>query len=320
MKRLAYWFALAGLMASGLAQAQAWPAKPVRWIVPNAPGSSPDIVARLAADRLSKALGAPFVVDLRAGGQGLPAAEATARAAPDGYTLLQAGQNLLASNLYMFKSLSYDPVRDFTPISMVVESAPFALAAYPGTVVSTMPELAALARKQPGKLSYGASAVLGPILGQWLMKVAGIDMTLVPYKDTMQSAQDTISGLTQMVIIAYPSIEPLVKAGKLRLIAVSSPKRFPGLEQVRTLAEDYSGFSVAGWFVLVGPARLPAEITRRLNREMDAFIKEPETQARMTSFGFISSGASTAPALDQFLTGEREKWRRIVNEVGLKPE
>ena len=220
----------------------------------------------------------------------------------------------------LFSKLPYDPVKDFTPVAMVVESAPFALAAYPGTGVNTMPELAALAKKQPGKLSYGASAVLGPILGQWLMKVAGIDMTLVPYKDTMQSAQDTIGGLTQMVIIAYPSIEPLVKAGKLKLIAVSSPKRFPGLEPIRTLAEDYAGFSVAGWFVLVGPAKLPNEISLRLNREMDAFLKEPETQTRMRGFGFAASGASNAAGLEDFLKNERDTWKRIVADVGLKPE
>jgi tripartite-type tricarboxylate transporter receptor subunit TctC len=319
-----WWKCVSGLsMAfalSGLAAAQQWPAKPVRWIVPNAPGSSPDIVARMVADRLSRELGQSFLVDLRAGGQGIPAAEAVARAAPDGYTLLQAGQNLLASNPYLMKSIPYDPARDFTPVAMLVESAPFVLAVNPNTGANTMPDLAALARKQPGKLSYAASASLGPILGQWLMKVANIDMVLVPYKETMASAQDTISNLTQMVIIAYPSIEPLVKAGKLRVIAVTSGRRFPGLESVPALAEHYPGFQLAGWFVVAGPAKMPAEISQRLNREVDAFLREPETQKRMTSFGFIASGALAPAAVDEFLRSEREKWKRIVQEVGLKPE
>jgi tripartite-type tricarboxylate transporter receptor subunit TctC len=274
----------------------------------------------MAADRLSKALGQSVVVELRAGGQGIPAAETTARAAPDGYTLLQAGSNTLTSNMYLMKSIPYDPTKDFSAVAMVVESAPFVLAVHPGLGVSTMPELAALARKQPGKLSYAVSASLGPILGQWLMKVANIDMVLVPYKETMQSAQDTVSGLTQMVIIANPSIEPLVRAGKLRVIAVTSARRFPGLESVRTLAEDFSGFNLAGWFVLVGPAKMPGEIVQRLNREVDAFVREPESQKRMTAFGFIASGAMTPAAVDEFLGTERDKWRRIVKEVGLRPE
>ena len=312
---------LAAALASPFhASAQAWPAKPIRWIVPNAPGSSPDIVARMAAERLSKTLGQSVVVDLRAGGQGIPAAEFTARAAPDGYTLMQSGQNTLASNPYLMKSIPYDPAKDFTAIAMIADSAPFVLAVYPGSGVNTMPELAALARKQPGKLSYAASASLGPIVGQWLMKVAGVDMTLVPYKETMQSAQDTITGLTQMVIIAHPSIEPLVKAGKLRLIAVTSPRRFPGLDNVRTLAEDYNGFNLSGWFVLAGPAKMPSEIVQRLNREVDLFLKDPETQKRMTGFGFLAAGAMTPVQVEEFLVAERDKWRQIVKDVGLKPE
>ena len=308
------------LISSASGIAQSWPNKPVRLIVPNAPGSSPDIVARLIAERLSTTLGQSFIVDLRAGGQGIPAAEMVARAAPDGYTLLQSGQNLLASNLYLMKSIPYDPSRDFTPIAMVVESAPFVLAVNPATGARTMPDLAALARSQPGKLSYAASASLGPILGQWLMKVAGINMVLVPYKDTMQSAQDTITNLTQMVIIAQPSVDALVRAGKLRIIAVSSGRRFPGLDDVPSLSEHYPGFQLAGWFVLSGPSKLPPEIVQRLNREVDAFIKEPATQKRMTSFGFIASGALSPAALDEFLRTERDKWRRIVQDVGLKPE
>ena len=304
----------------GNALAQSWPNKPVRWIVPNAPGSGPEIVARLMTERLSTALGQAFIVDLRPGGLGIPAAETVARAAPDGYTLLQSGQNLLASNLHLMKTIPYDPVRDFTPIAMVVESAPYVLAVNPATGARTMPDLAVLARSQPGKLSYAASAVLGPIVGQWLMKVAGIDMVLVPYKDTMQSAQDTITNLTQMVIIAQPSVDALVKAGKLRIIAVTSGRRFPGLEDVPSLSEHYPGFQLAGWFMLVGPSKLPGEIAQRLNREVDVFIKDPATQKRMASFGFFSSGAMTAGGLNEFLGSQRDIWRRIVQDVGLKPE
>lgn len=152
------------------------------------------------------------------------------------------------------------------------------------------------------------------------MKVAGIDMVQVPYKETMRSAQDTMTNLTQMVVIAYPSIESIVKAGRLKVIAVTSGRRFPGLDDIPALAEHYSGFQVAGWFCLVGPRGLPDGVAQRLNREIDIFIKEPETQRRMTSFGFLAAGAQTPQAINAFVAGERERWKRIVSEVGLKPQ
>ncbi len=321
MKQLFGRLLVAALCCISLAvSAQTWPVKPVRWLIPNAAGSSPDIVARMITERFARTFGQPFVVENRPEGLGLPAAEAVAHAPPDGYRLLQAGQNTLTSNLYLFKSLSYDPVRDFTPIAMVVDSAPYVLAVNPSTGARTMPDLAALAKARPGKLSYGVSATLGPIVGTWLMKVAGIDMIQVPYKETMQSAQDTLSNLTQMVIIAYPSIEALAKAGKLRVIAVTSGRRFPGLDDVPALAEHYQGFQLAGWFCLVGPRGLPEEIVQRLNREVDVFLKDKEVQNRMTGFGFIATGGQSPEAVSQFVGTERDKWRRIVQDVGLKPE
>ena len=212
---------------------------------------------------------------------------------------------------------------DRGPLLALILSAALFLGVLPVRAATCSEQVGMAKAKELGpKVRMGLAGIGTPhhMTALLLQKHAGLDMTLVPYKDTMQSAQDTIGGLTQMVIIAYPSIEPLVKAGKLKLIAVSSPKRFPGLEPIRTLAEDYAGFSVAGWFVLVGPAKLPNEIALRLNREMDAFLKEPETQTRMRGFGFAASGASNAAGLEDFLRNERDTWKRIVADVGLKPE
>ena len=316
--RVLFWLAAIALI--GHASAQTWPAKPVKFIVPNAAGSVPDVIARMLGDRLSLALGRQFVVENNTAGAGLVAAQVAGRSAPDGYTFFLGTIVSLATNQYMFKSLPYDPERDFTPVAMLYDSGAFAIAVHPDVAAGSLSELIALAKAQPGKLSYAADRGLASIVGEWLNKVVGTQIVLVPYKAVAQSLQDTVAGRTQMIIISTAAVDSLRRAGKLRVLAVSSINRFPGLKDIPTISETVPGFHAAGWSSLVAPTGTPAEILQRLNRETDRFLKEPEVIERLLGFGLTTSGAGTPQSVAEFVRNERERWGRIMKEVGVQPE
>jgi tripartite-type tricarboxylate transporter receptor subunit TctC len=304
----------------GAAHAQTWPAKPVRIIVALSAGSPTDIVGRMVADHLSRAFGQTFIVENRAGGDGFIGATAAAKAPPDGYTLFLATQSTLAIPLFTMASLPYDPVRDFTPIAMLVDRAPSVIAVYPGLRANSVPELIALAKAQPGKLTFSSAASITRMMGQYLNKLAGIDMQDVSYKDTGQMIQDTVSGRIEIMIASMPAIDQFVKAGKLRLLGITTGKRFPGMERVPAIAETLPGYDITGWVVLVAPSGIPAEIVPRLNRATDTFFKDAEVHKRLGSFGWASSGALTPELLVEFIRAQRERWRTITTAIGVKPQ
>jgi len=306
--------------ASYCAAAEDWPTKPVRIIVSNSAGSSPDIVTRMVAERLSKALGQSFLVDNRPGAQGLIAAEMAAKSPPDGYTFYMASQDVYASNLFRFKSLPYDPDRDFTPVANVVDSAPFVLAVNPDLPVKSYPELISYAKVRPGRLSMGITIGASEALGRWMNVKAGTDIVLVPYKVNPQAALAAVAGEIQVLIISLPSIETFVKAGKLRIVAVSSSKRFPNLPGTPTLAEHNPGLVIEGRFILMAPAGLPASIVNRVNHEVDRMLRDPEVVQRIRGFGFSSSDAMTPKTLTESIREARETWRRVANDIKLQAE
>ena len=301
-------------------QAEDWPAKPVRIVVSNSAGSSPDIVTRLVADRLTRAFGQSFVVDNRAGGQGLIGAELVARSAPDGYTLYMASQDLYAANLFRFKSLPYDPERDFVPVANVVDSAPFVLAVHPDLPVKTYPEMIAYAKANSGKLSLGITIGASEALARWINATAGTQILLVPYKVNPQAAQAAVTGEIQALLISLPSIDSFVRAGKLRIIGVSSSRRFPQLPDTPTLTEYHKGLVIEGRFILMAPTGTPAAIIDRLNREVDRMLREPEVIQRIRSFGFSSSDAMNTRSLQESIREARETWRRVAKDIDLRPE
>ncbi len=306
--------------ASCCAIADEWPSKPVRIVVSNSAGSSPDIVTRMVADRLSKALGQSFLVDNRAGGQGLIGAELVAKSPPDGYTLYMASQDIYARNLFVFKTLPYDPDRDFIPVANVVDSTPFVLAVHPELPVKSYPELIAYAKARPGKLSMGITIGASEALARWINVRAGTDILLVPYKVNPQAAQAAVAGDIEALIISLPSIDAFVKAGKLRIIAVSSSKRFPQLPSTPTIAETHPGVVMEGRFILMAPAGTPAPILERVNREVDRMLKDPEVVQRIRAFGFSSSDAMTSRTLARSIREARETWRTIAADIKLQPE
>jgi len=307
--------------AFGAAQAQSWPTRPIHLIVSFAAGSAPDIICRFVGDRLSRAVGQQIVVDNRPGSGNIIAAQAAARSTPDGYNFFCATAATLVSNPHTFKSLPYDPVRDFVPVAMIAKG-PFFVLVHPGVPVKTLAELAAYDKANPGKLTFATDGLRNftGMMAAWLNKIAGMNILTVPYAGMPLGIQDTLAGRTQVIILAIPAAAPRIRSGELRPLAASFAKRVPGYENVPAIAETYPGFELVGWFLIVAPAGTPADTVQRVNREMDKILKDPETVQRLRDLGFFTEGAETPDAVAEAIRSDREKWGRIVKEIGIQPE
>jgi len=309
------------LFFSSIVFSQEWPARPVKFIVSQAPGTSPDITARYLADRLSKLWNQSVVVENRPGGQNVPGAQAAARSAPDGYNFFYATTAAIVSNPVTFKALPYDPAKDFVPVAMIAKS-PMVVAVNPSVPAKTLAELVALDKAQPGKLAAaneGAKTFSG-MMSQLLNRSAGIQLLQVPYNGVSPAIQDTIAGRTQVVLVSSAAMLPFLKRGDLRPLAVSAGKRVRGLEDVPTLSETYPGFEYVGWFALLAPTGTPPNVIQRVNRDMDRVLTDPEVAQRLFDLGLVNEGAGTSESLNEFLRAERERWSRLVKEIGLQPE
>jgi len=311
---------VAAMQGNANALAQSYPTGPMKIVLSNSAGGAPDIVARFVADRLSKVLGQQVLVENKPGGESVLGAVTAARAPADGYTLYFAFNDALVSNRFRLKSLPYDPDNDFTPIANIVDSAPFAVAVHRDVPAKTFGELMEYARANPGTLSYGATTGLSDTLGQWINKSANVDIQRVPYRVNGQAVQDALSGRVQVLLISLPSIEQFVRSGQLRMLAVSGAKRFFKLPDVPTIAETYPGLVIEGWFELMGPAGIPAEIVQRLNSEMDKIVKDPEFIERLAQFGFSTSDAMAPDLLRSRVQRETELWRKIAQDIELRPQ
>jgi tripartite-type tricarboxylate transporter receptor subunit TctC len=309
-----------GLALSHEAAAESWPTRPIKLINPLAAGSAPDILSRIIAEPLSRALGQQVIVENRAGAANIIATQAAARSAPDGYTLFFGPSLALAVNPHTFKSLPYDPVADFVCIAMV-SKATFFLLAHPDVPANTLSELIALDKTKPGQLTV---AVDGPkttsgMLAAWLNKKAGMNLVPVPYT-TPQGIQDAVAGRVQLIIAAGLTAGPLIDRGALRPLAVSAATRISGYQQVATIAETFPGFEFVGWFVLAAPKGTPSDIVNRINHEMDRILKDPELVKRLAELGFYIDGAQTPEATCEFVRNQRDKWGEIVRAIGIEPE
>jgi tripartite-type tricarboxylate transporter receptor subunit TctC len=313
--------ALVLLTASDPLAAQSWPTRPIKFIVSQAAGGTPDIICRLLTDKLARALGQQVVVENRPGGGNVIGAQAAARAAPDGYTFFFATAAALVTNPYTFKSLPYDPARDFTAVSMVA-SNPFFLLANPDIAAKTLPELIASDKAEPGKLSAATDGQrnFSGMLMAWFNKRAGTTITQVPYATMPQGAQDTLAGRVQLVVLAVPSAAPLMEQGQLRGLGVSSAKRLPGFDSIPAIAETLPGFDFIGWFAVMAPAGTPTEVIERMNRELDAALRDPEIAKRMREVGMYTEGAGTPEATAAYVRAQLGTWGKIVQEIGLQPE
>ena len=323
MSRLVRATTLFALMLQSLAPAAAhtWPDRPINIIVSQAAGGTPDIICRIISDKLSDLLGQRVVVENRPGGANVVGAQAAAHAAPDGYTLFFATAAALVSNPHTYKTLPYDPVKDFVAVSMVAKN-PFLILANPSVPANNLSELVAYDKANPGKLTFATDGQrnFSGILATWLNKVSGANILQVPYATMPQGVQDTLAGRTQLTILAIPSAAPHVSRGALKPLAISWTKRLPLYPQVQSISETFPGVELTGWFVIVAPADTPADIVTRLNQEMDKVLKTPEMVQKLADLGFYTEGAETPQATSAFVKAQYELWAKIVRDIGLQPE
>ena len=310
---------LAALLAPVLVAAQAdWPAKPVRIVVPFAPGGTTDITARVIGEQLSQVFKQSFVIDNKAGAGGNVGATEVARAAPDGYTFLMGTPGTQAINQFLYPSMPYDTAKDLIPVSFVVR-VPNVLLVHPGLGVRTIAEFVAKAKAQPGSMSYGSpgNGSTGHLSTELFKGRAGVFAVHIPYRGSGPMLLDLMAGQIQMAIDNLPSAIPHIRAGKLVALGVTSTTRNAQLPDVPTIASVLPDYAAESWFVLVAPAGTPAAIINRMSAEVDRILKKPEIIERFKGLGADPVGG-TPEQLGQFIAAETKKWQQVVKDSGAK--
>jgi len=312
---------LLAILVSQAALAQAWPNRPVRFLVPFAAGAGiNDIMARLVGQHLGAGLGQPVVIENRAGAGGIAGTDAAAKAAPDGYTFLMTNVSLVTS-AYLYPKLPYDPQKDFVPVTLVATS-PLMLVVHPSVAAKSVQELIALAKANPGRLNFGSGGVGStPHLSVELFKSAvGIDAVHVPYKGGAPALNDLVGGQLSFMIENVPGTMPFVKAGKLRALAITSAQRSPLEPALPTMAESgVPGYEVVGWQGLFAVAGTPSEIVARLQAEVARLLRLPEVRERLAALGAEPVG-STPAEFGAFVRAEHARWGRVIREKGIRSE
>jgi tripartite-type tricarboxylate transporter receptor subunit TctC len=311
---------LLALLLPGLVTAQdAYPSRPVRFILPFPPGGPTDILGRLIAERLTAQLGQPVVIENRGGAGGNVGAEAAAKAAPDGYTIVLVAPSLAISPT-LYAKLNYDPVKDLAPISLVatVPNVVVTQAAYP----ATLREFIAAAKAKPGGMNFGSggSGTSNHLAGELFNILTGAKLTHVPYKGVNLAMQDVIAGRIDFVVIGVPAAAPHVKSGKLRALAVIAPQRLPALPEVPTVAEaGLPGFEVTTWYGILAPAGTPRPIVARLNTELVKVMHSPEMKERLAGIG-TDPVTSTPEEFAAYIQAEIGKWGEVIRKANLRAD
>jgi len=296
-----------------------YPARPVNVVVPYAAGGGLDLVARLLAQKLTERDGQSFFVENRLGAGGVIAASAVAKATPDGYTLFAGSSTQLAIQVTLHKKLPYDPATDFVPIALVA-SVPFVLIVHPSLAVQTAGELIALAKEKPGQLSFGSSGVGGPphLYMELLQTMTGTKMTHIPYKGTAEAIVDVLSGRVPVLMSDVAPAAPLIEAGKVRALGVSSTTRVAVLPNVPPIAENgVPGFDAVAWIMVVAPAAVPPPIVDKLHVDLKAIVAAPDTQQTLVKLGTIPIDTPPVPALQAYVKSEIVRWGKVVEHAGL---
>jgi tripartite-type tricarboxylate transporter receptor subunit TctC len=301
---------------------QAWPTRPIKLIVPQGPGAGTDVIARLIADGVSQKLGQTVIVENLPGASGILAHQAAARAAPDGSTFLFSTVSGLAINPVTMKSLPYDPARDFTPVAMVVDFAPQMLSVNAELPVKSVPEFIAYAKAHAGKLSYAVDVTVtaAAVSSRLLNKRAGLDMTEVPYRSAAQMATDVAGGRIQVTISSLAASGAMIQAGKIRPLGWFGSKRFSYQPDIPTVSETVPGVVVDAWFIIVAPTGTPADVVKRMNQEINDYLKGGGIGARFAKVGLGVSGTGTPESLTQFIRSEQDRWRALAKELNITPQ
>ena len=300
---------------------QSYPNRPIRFIVPYAPGGSTDTLARAIGQKLAESLGQQVVVDNRSGANGNIGMEIVAHSAPDGYTIVLGYIANLGIGPSLYAKLPFDPVRDYAPITQLATS-PNILVAHPSLPVKSFKELIAYAKANPKKLNYASASVasIGHLTGELLNHAAGIDMVHVPYKGSGQAVIDLIGGQVQLMFSGMSSVMPHIKAGKLRPLAVTGAQRSPAVPDIPTIAESgFPGFEATAWYGVLAPAGTPKPVITRLHDEIVRALKMPDVKERLNNVGFELVGG-TPEAFAAYIKTEIRKWAQVVKASGAKPE
>ena len=320
MKRFAT--AFCGILFMGLCHmgmAQTYPAKPVRIIVPFPPGGIADLFARVIGQKFGETWGQPGIVENRPGAGGNIGAEIVAKAPPDGYTLVTGSIGTHAVNVSLFSKLGYDPIRDFAPVSLIMEAEGL-LVLHPSVPVRTVKELIALARARPGQLSYASAGngTAAHLSGELFKSMAKVDMVHVPYKGNVPAITDLIAGQTSLLFATMPTVLPQVQAGRLKALAVTSSSRSPAAPELPTIAEAaLPGYSVTNWIGIFAPAGTPRDVVTKLNVETIRVMQAPDIRKRL-----VNEGAKFTPMspdeFGAFVKAEMTKWAGVVKEAGIR--
>ena len=307
------------LFASATAFAQApWPSKPVRIIVPYAPGGITDTVARLAAPKIQEALGQPVLIENKLGNGGALATEYVAKSAPDGYTILMGSAAPQTLNQYI-QTLGYDGLKDFAPITLI-NTNPLVLLVNPALPAQNIRELIALAKAQPGKLNFSGAGGLTQFSGEIFKYMAGLNIVYIPYKGGAPATTAAVTGDAQITFSNYSDALPQMRAGKLRALGITSSKRFPQSPEVPTIAEaGVPGYAVDSWNGLFAPAGTPADIVNRISLAVQQGFKDPALKKRMEDIGATPVG-DTPEQFRAFVQAEQQKWGNFVKQTGIKVE
>ena len=311
----------AGVYSVALTTTQPYPTKPIRFIVPFAPGGSTDTLARTVGQKLSDALGQQVVIDNRSGGNGNIGMEIVARAAPDGHTIVLGYIANLGIGPSVFAKLPFDPVKDYAPITQLAAS-PNIFVAHPSVPAKSFKEFIAYAKANPNKINFASAAVasLGHLAGELLNASAGIQMQHVPYKGSGQAVIDLLAGQVQVMFSGMSSVMPHLKAGKLRPLAVTGAQRSPAVPEVPTIAESgFPGFEATAWYGVLAPAGTPKPVVIRLHDEIVRVLKMPDVKERLENVGFELVGG-TPEAFGAYIKTEIQKWAKVVKASGIKAE
>ena len=284
--KLAKYAFVALLLSSGPVLAQTYPSKPISIVSAQAPGGASDTIARMVGDRLQAALGQPIVIDSRPGAGGNVGAAFVARSAPDGYTLMIGTDAMMTSNVHLYKSMAFDPVKDFAPITNAGANI-IVLAVNASMPVNSVAELIAHAKANPGKVQFGSSGIASPhhLAGELLKQKTGIDIVHVPYRGGALSANDLVGGHIAMAFLSYSAAAPLVPTGKIKVIAVVEKARYAAIPDVPTVAETVPGFEMSSWLGFFAPAGTPTAIVNRLNEELVKALQADAVRERLGTLG-----------------------------------
>ncbi len=305
-----------GAVFSSLAIGQAYPSAPVTLVVPFAAGSGTDGVARIVAKKLSERLNQPVLVDNKAGASAQIAAQYVAKAKPDGYTLLMTTNTSHSANPSLFKSLPYDPVKDFTPVARVGE-LPFALVVNNNDPAKTLKDWIDMAKRNPGKYAYATPNSTSLVASETIKRIAGIDVLSVPYKSSPQAMTDLMGGAVQMYVVDLGSGMGMINAGSVRVLGVTTKEPLKAIPNAPPIAQVVPGFDLTSWNGIFGPAGMPKSVTDKLNAELQIVVADKEVQEKLQQLGFETWPTKTPEEFAAYVADQLKHWGALIKQAGI---